>query len=252
MDFYLGTHVLSHMEKTDVPLFISFRQLRKRKKKPFKQLGKIAVDSGGFTELSMFGKWTIDEKEYVNELHRLMELGLEIEWCAPMDWMVEDFILEKTGLSLLEHQEKTVSNLIKLRSMTDKIHFIPVLQGQTLDDYFRHFEMYDLANIDLRNEKIVGVGSVCRRQKTDEIGNIMKSLSKKGINIHGFGVKSGGIEKYGEWIKSSDSLAWSYGARFSKKRCAKCDKMEKPTSKNCANCLEYALEWRQSILDKLL
>ena len=30
-EFKLGTHVLSHIEKTDVPLFISFRQLKKRK-----------------------------------------------------------------------------------------------------------------------------------------------------------------------------------------------------------------------------
>jgi hypothetical protein len=252
MEFYLGTHVLNHMEKTNVPLFISFRQLRKRKKKQFKQLGKIAVDSGGFTELSMFGKWTITEEEYIQELHRLIDLGLKIEWCSPMDWMVEDFMLEKTGLSVLEHQKKTVSNLIKLRSLTDKIHFIPVLQGQTIDDYFSHFEMYDLANIDLRKEKIVGVGSVCRRQNTNEIKSIMKALASKGINIHGFGVKSGGLEKYGNLIGSSDSLAWSYGARYSKKRCIKCRSMEKPTSKNCANCLEYALEWRQKLIDKLL
>ena len=78
-DFKLGTHVLPHIEKTDVPLFISFRQLRKRKKKKFHQKGSICVDSGGFSELSLFGKWTIQPKEYIDELKRLETLNLNFE-----------------------------------------------------------------------------------------------------------------------------------------------------------------------------
>jgi len=248
MKFYLGTHVLSHMEKTNVDLFISIRQLKKRKKKPFKQLGKICIDSGGFTELSMFGKWETTSDQYIAQLKKLIELGLQIEWASPQDWMVEDHILEKTKLTIKEHQKRTVENFIELRKKCDFVHIIPVLQGQTLQDYFDHFEMYEANNIELRKEKIVGVGSVCRRQKTDEIGKIIKGISSKGIKIHGFGIKSGGIKKYGQWLESSDSLAWSYGARYSKKRCKKCSLIDKPTSKNCANCLFYALEWREKII----
>lgn len=251
MKFYLGTHVINHMEKTSVPLFMSIRQLRKRKKKPFKQLGEIAIDSGGFTELKMFGGWKTTPMEYVEDLKRLQNLGLEISWASPQDWMVEEIMLKKTGLTVKEHQKRTVENLIKLRSLTKEIHFIPVLQGQTINDYFNHFELYEEANFNLRNEKIVGVGSVCRRQSSDEIGSIMKALSSKNLNLHGFGVKKGGISKYGDHLFSSDSLAWSFGARYSKKRCSKCQKMKKPTSKNCANCLEYALEWRESIITRI-
>ena len=247
--FWLGTHVLNHMEKTDVPLFISFRQLRKRKKKPFKQKGEIAIDSGGFSELNLFGEWKTTPEEYVSELKRLKDLGLNPSWVAPQDWMVEDFMLEKTGLSINEHQKRTVQNLIKLRSLTEEFHFIPVLQGQTIEDYFAHFEMYEAQNFDLRSEMVVGVGSVCRRQSTDEIGKIMKALSSKGLNLHGFGVKKGGIKKYGDHLVSSDSLAWSYNARYSKKRCSSCIDREKPP-KNCANCLDFALEWRERIISQ--
>lgn len=250
MKFWLGTHVLSHIEKTDVPLFISFRQLRKRKKKPFNQRGSIAIDSGGFTELNLHGEWRTTPQEYVDELKRLMGLGLTFEWVAPQDWMCEDEVIEKTGLTIEEHQRKTVDNVLELRSLTDEINFIPVLQGQTLDDYFRHFEMYEMANFDLRKEPIVGVGSVCRRQSTDEIGSIMKGLASKGLKLHGFGVKKGGIEKYGDFLKSSDSLAWSFNGRYSNKRCSKCQNAtDRP--KNCANCLEYALEWRESIISPI-
>lgn len=242
--FYLGSHMLSHIDKTDVPLFVSFRQLRKRKHKMFNQKGSLCVDSGGFSELSLHGAWTITPGEYVQDLERLKGLGLEITWAAQQDMMCEPIMLEKTGLTVLEHQRFTVKNLLELRSFNSSIHFIPVLQGQTLDDYFNHFEMFEVAGIDLRNEPIVGVGSVCRRQSSNEIGYIMKCLHAKGLKLHGFGVKINGLKKYGSYLESSDSLAWSYGARFE----PPCDSCSSRNVKNCANCLDYALEWRKKVI----
>lgn len=243
-EFYLGTHVLPHIDRTDVPLFVSYRQLRARKKKRFKQKGSVCVDSGGFSELSLYGEWTISPEEYVQGLERLQGLGLEITWAAQQDMMCEPIMLEKTGLTVREHQERTVENLQTLRSFDSSIHFIPVLQGQTLEDYFTHFEMFEIAGFDLRAEPIVGVGSVCRRQSSNEIGHIMKCLHAKGLKLHGFGVKTDGLKKYGEYLKSSDSLAWSYGARF-KPPCKSCASRN---VKNCANCLEYALNWREGLV----
>jgi hypothetical protein len=235
--------MLNHIEKTEVPLFISIRQLRKRKKKAFEQKGIISVDSGGFSELSMFGKWKTTPEEYIQELGRLQRIGLKINWASQQDWMVEPFMLDKTGLTIEQHQKLTVDNLIKLRSFNSKIHFIPVLQGQTLQDYFKHFEMFEEAGFQLRKEPLVGVGSVCRRQKTDEIGHIFRSLKAKGLSIHGFGVKKQGLEKYGNCLSSADSMAWSFNARYSQK-----SKNCKSKSKNCANCLHYALEWREKVI----
>lgn len=242
--FHLGSHVLSHIDKTDVPLFISFRQLRKRKKKPFNQKGSVCVDSGGFSELSLYGEWTISPEEYVQDLERLQGLGLEITWAAQQDMMCEPIMLEKTGLTVREHQRRTVENLQTLRSFDSSIHFIPVLQGQTLKDYFAHFEMFEVAGFDLRAEPIVGVGSVCRRQSSNEIAHIMKCLHAKGLKLHGFGVKIDGLKKYGSHLESSDSLAWSYGARFN----PPCELCASRNVKNCANCLDYALEWRKKVI----
>lgn len=39
-------------------------------------------------------------------------------------------------------------------------------------------------------ERLVGVGSICRRQATDEIADIVRSLSSLGLSLHGFGVKA--------------------------------------------------------------
>ena len=243
LTFYLGSHILNHIEKTEYPLFVSFRQLKKRKKKPFDQKAKVAVDSGGFSELSMFGDWKTTPKEYIQGLKRLQNLGLNIEWASQQDWMCEDFMLEKTGLNIEEHQRLTVDNLVELRSFNSGIHFIPVLQGQTIDQYLNHFDMFEAIGFDLRKEPLVGVGSVCRRQNTNEIGHLFKSLHAKGLKLHGFGVKKQGIDRYGEYLESCDSMAWSFGARYSPKgdNCTS-------SAKNCANCLHYALEWREKVI----
>lgn len=248
MKFYLGTHVLNHIEKSTVPLFISFRQLRKRKKKRFNSNLTVCVDSGGFTELNLNGKWTITPEEYNNELLRLKGLGLNIEWAAQQDYMCEPFVIKKTGLDIETHQKLTVENFLKLRSFNSEINYIPVLQGYELNDYFNHFEMFEAVGIDLRNEPIVGVGSVCRRQNTKEIEHLFKCLSAKGLRLHGFGVKSNGLKRYSQYLVSADSLAWSRNARYLKEKCDLCLNNK---TKNCANCFDYALAWRNKILNKV-
>jgi len=246
MQFYLGTHVANHIEKTDVPLFISYRQLRNRKK-PFEQLAPLAIDSGGFSELRLNGKWTISVEEYVQDLHRFQdELNLKIDWAAQQDWMVEPFMIKKTGLSIEEHQHKTVENYFRIIDNDPSVEIIPVLQGWDLDDYYKHFELFEQRGLELRKLNRVGVGSVCRRQGTNEINQIMQSLKNKDIKIHGFGVKTSGLSKYSNALESADSLAWSFGARYSQAHCS--IHKEKPTTKNCANCLNYALEWRKKVL----
>lgn len=61
--FYLGTHHPHWLGRVNVPLFISRRQLVKRKSLP-RASAPWALDSGGFTELKDFGCWTIDARTY--------------------------------------------------------------------------------------------------------------------------------------------------------------------------------------------
>ncbi|GAA1258657.1 hypothetical protein GCM10009677_06810 [Sphaerisporangium rubeum] len=57
-----------------------------------------------------------------------------LDFAAPQDWMCEPFMLERTGLSIAEHQERTVANYLHLRAITPELPFIPVLQGWHLAD----------------------------------------------------------------------------------------------------------------------
>jgi hypothetical protein len=56
------------------------------------------------------------------------DVGL-LAYVAPMDWMCEPLVLAKTGLSVAEHQRRTVRNYIVLRGLAPDLHFMPVLQG---------------------------------------------------------------------------------------------------------------------------
>lgn len=246
--FYLGTHRANWLWTThDVPLFVSHRILRQRRTHFPRATTPWALDSGGFTELNLYGEWRTTPAEYVAAVRRYdAELGC-MEWAAPQDWMCEPFVLAKTGLTVAEHQRLTIDNLLELRSIDDTLGFIPVLQGWTVGDYLRHADAYEAAGIDLQAEPVVGIGSVCRRQATGQIANIFDRLKGLGLSMHGFGVKAAGLSMYADTLVSADSLAWSFGARQAARfeAPAGCDK------RSCTNCKHAALEWRARVLTSL-
>jgi hypothetical protein len=242
--FYLGTHMPSWLAAFDVPLFVSARRLRGRVNLPY-AVGPWALDSGGFTELSMHGTWDNGPTpaEYAAEVRRYSRRIGRLDWAAPQDWMCEPVILAKTGLTIAEHQARTVDNYLQLRDLAPDLPWIPVVQGWRVDDYLRCVERYQRAGVDLAALPLVGVGSVCRRQATSEAAAIFGALHDAGVRgLHGFGVKTLGLARCGVLLASCDSLAWSLDAR------------RKPPldgcigHRNCANCPRYALQWRTRLL----
>jgi hypothetical protein len=265
MQFYLGTHKPAWLEDdrfANVPLFVSRRTLAARKVLP-RARGSWALDSGGFTELQMFGRWTLDAKTYAGEVRRFRDEIGNLAWAAPQDWMCEPIVLRGgraggvtfagTGLSVDEHQRRTVENFLDLRSIAPDLPFIPVLQGWAVADYWRCVELYDQAGVDLRKEKLVGVGTVCRRQGTSVATLIMRTLAAEGLRLHGFGFKTQGIQACQQDLASADSLAWSAHAR----RRAPLPGHDEPGPArpkghiNCANCPDYAIEWRSDLLESI-
>jgi hypothetical protein len=240
VDFWLGTHRPNWLGLLDVPLFVSHRTLAPRHTVP-RSITPWALDSGGFSELSMFGEWRTTLEEYVEAVDLYRVLIGRLQWAAPMDWMCEPFMVEKTGLSVREHQERTVQNYLDLK---DRGPFIPVLQGWTLDDYHACVGLYESAGVDLSAVPLVGVGSVCRRQSDAEIGWIMRSLADLGLKLHGFGVKQGGLERYADVLASADSMAWSYRARHE-------PPLPQCEHKSCANCPVYAERWYRRVRERL-
>lgn len=238
MKFYLGTHHPNWLWAAPpmaVSLFVSHRRLRRQNRyKP--ATVDWALDSGGFTELNLHGRWQITPTDYVAAVRRYVaEIG-RMQWAAPQDWMCEPVVRGRTGLDVAEHQRRTIVSVLELRAAAPELHWIPVLQGQDASDYLEHAAQYERAGVDLTAEPLVGLGSVCRRANDDRIVQLIRELASLGIRMHGFGVKRSGVARLSHVLESADSLAWSYHAR-----------REPPlpgcTHMNCANCPIFAAQW---------
>jgi len=64
-----------------------------------------------------------------------------------------------------------------------------VLQGWELRDYARCVAMYRGAGVGLRDYPVVGVGSVCRRQATEEIAELAAAPHVTPEVALGFGLR---------------------------------------------------------------
>ncbi|HEY3718420.1 MAG TPA: hypothetical protein VGL39_28180 [Jatrophihabitantaceae bacterium] len=245
--FLLGTHHPGWLATAGIPLFVSDRRLRGYRRLPRAAAG-WALDSGGFTELASHGSWehAPTPAQYVARVRRYAREVGRLAWAAPQDWMCEPFILAKTGRTVSEHQARTVANYQRLRALDPELPFVPVLQGWRVGDYLRCADRYAAAGIDLTREPLVALGSVCRRQATGEAEAIITALRSVGLTcLHGFGVKTLGLARYGHLLHSADSMAWSVAARRSQ-ALPGCTR-----HRTCSNCPRYALAWRQRLLTQL-
>jgi hypothetical protein len=79
---------------------------------------------------------------------------------------------------IIDDSKETYYEALGESTVAPELPYIPVLQGWTLQDYLRCIELYQAAGVNLTEAPIVGVGSVCRRQSTAEIGQIMLMLQQ--------------------------------------------------------------------------
>jgi hypothetical protein len=240
---YLTINTVSWLWRTDVgldgvPICISRNRLAGYlgTLKPARDVD-LLIDSGAFTELKNHGRQRLTAAQFVAEIRtHLAHIapGRRVK-VSQQDWMCERVVIyggkTKDGVFVgtrptidpdgvmsfdelvYEHQRRSVDNLIELRRLAPDLHIVPVLQGSTLMQYARHAGMLEQAGIRLADEEVVGLGSVCRRQGTRDIEQIVRYLARLGIALHGFGVGVEGLEMYGDRIASSDSNAFSFNGR---------------------------------------
>ncbi|MBT1185398.1 hypothetical protein HET69_15640 [Streptomyces sp. CJ_13] len=239
--FWLGVHRPHWLKESQVPMFVSNRQLARIKTLP-RAGSPWALDSGGFTEITSFGEWRTTPQQYVQQIRRYRdEVGL-LSWASQQDLMCEDDALRMTGLSIDQHQDLTVANFLTLRELAPELPIIPVVQGWLRPHYERCVEKFAAAGVDLTKEPLVGVGSICRRPSTFTASWILEDLHAMGLKLHAFGYKKSGLDISWRHVVSADSMAWSKGGRF-ERTCG--------THKSEANCLPYALRWREDLLGHL-
>ena len=172
------------------------------------------MDSGAFSEVSKFGKFRHSVQEYADLINRYKDCG-NLECAVTQDMMCEPWILEKTGLTVRQHQVKTVERYDYLVALCPDVYIMPVLQGYKVEEYISHIQMYGAR---LMFGMRVGVGSVCKRNtKTAQVENILREIKgyRPSLKLHGFGLKVTALQNdvIQSLLYSADSMAWSYGAR---------------------------------------
>lgn len=210
--FYIGLHQPSdarHFGRS----FISINRLRSRKK-PVPSSEWI-MDSGAFTEIATHGRYRHGVEEYAAEINRWAYPGSGLVAAVAQDWMCEPWIVEKTGLSVAEHQRLTIERYDALLPLVHGVYVMPVLQGYTIPEYLDHIDQYDYR---LPHGAYVGVGSVCKRNvDVRQVEAILSAIKRKrpDLRLHGFGLKitalASGVVR--DCLYSADSMAWSWSAR---------------------------------------
>jgi len=195
------------------PAFISVNRIRNRKS-PF-LVGDWIMDSGAFTEISTHGEYRTSVSSYANQIARWKDNG-NLLAAVSQDYMCEQFILDKTGLTVADHQRLTIERYDELLRCDTGVYIMPVLQGYEPKDYVVHLRSYGSR---LESGAWVGVGSVCKRNgDIRAIEDVLLAIhhARPDLKLHGFGLKttalSGDLVDHLLW--TADSMAWSYHERI--------------------------------------
>lgn len=181
-------------------------------------MGEWIMDSGAFTAIMKDGGYKHAPAVYAAEIKRWAFNGTLLAAVA-QDYMCEPHMLERTGLTIADHQRLTIERYDELvKADTGGVYVMPVLQGYAPSDYVAHIRQYGGR---LRPKQWVGVGSVCKRNgNAASIENVLMAIKNErpDLRLHGFGLKitalkSGLVRKL---LATADSMAWSFAARRQK------------------------------------
>jgi hypothetical protein len=211
--FYTGLHQPSDARHFD-HAFISINRIRNRKSKFV--VGDWIMDSGAFTEISTYGHYRHEVAAYAAQIKRWKDCGNLIAAVA-QDYMCEPFILEKTGMTVDQHQRLTIERYDALIAADTGVYIMPVLQGFSPSSYVDHIRLYGNR---LTFGAYVGVGSVCKRNADPSaILAVLDAIKgeRPDLRLHGFGLKATALacSPIIKLLESADSMAWSFAARKS-------------------------------------
>jgi hypothetical protein len=191
---------------------VSVNRLRTRKRDL--PINHWIMDSGAFTELATYGAYREEPGAYAEQVNRWQRCG-DLRAAVSQDYMCEPFMLERTGMSVEEHQQLTIDRYRQIKALCPASYIMPVLQGYRPQQYVDHLLQYGKL---LRHGAWVGVGSVCKRNRfAGSVEDVLLAIQsvRPDLRLHGFGVKLTALQSpyIRKALHSADSMAWSYSAR---------------------------------------
>jgi hypothetical protein len=198
MLFYVGVHQPS-MSAHVTRAFISINRVRTRRA-PVPSADWI-LDSGAFREIEHFGRYRDEPAAYARDIERIAAANPGLRAAVAQDFMCENFILARTGLSIAEHQRLTIDRYVALVQLVHAVPVMPVLQGYAPADYVQHLRQYG-----------------DRLAAGAHVGVVLRSIKqvRPDLRLHGFGLKTTALGSaiVRDSLHSADSMAWSFAARY--------------------------------------
>lgn len=219
IEFYVGLHQASDARHFD-RCCIHVGRLEFRRK----PLGcrELLLDSQAFMKLRLYGGYPEPPEAYAAKVEHIARLVPRLT-AVTEDYMCEPFMLQKTGLTLFDHQWLTIERYEAIRAvLRSDIYLMPVLQGYRPREYVWHIDMW---GDHLPYGAWVGVGSICKRN-TDPaaIRAVLLAIKtqRPDLRLHGFGVKITALASptVRQLLHSADSMAWSSAGRWEDGRSA--------------------------------
>ena len=210
--FLLGMHDPHNAHRVPAAFVSAHRLRRRRSGFPVR---RWVMDSGAFRTIEMHGGYPHPVDEYAALIRRYAGNG-QLLAAVSQDYMCEAFMLEKTGLTVRQHQHLTIERYDALLACNlAGVRLMPVLQGYAPAEYAQHVRDYGDR---LAPRAWVGVGSICRRNSDPRaILSVLLAIRRErpDLRLHGFGIKSTSLalQLIRDMLFSADSLAWSYSAR---------------------------------------
>lgn len=186
-------------------VMISYNAVR-RLRTPWELTAPVMMDSGAFTVISRHGRYPWEPADYAAAADAW---GAGVRWT--MDFPCEPSVRAAGRYTPHEAQVLTDDNSRRLFDLG--AHPSSVVQGWEISDY--------LSNLDiLKDDGLLtgrlGIGSICRRGRTDEIVRIIRAIKANvpgWVKLHGFGVKTAVLGTEARFLLHSvDSSSWRFPA----------------------------------------
>jgi hypothetical protein len=212
MIFFTGIHQPSDADQVRAA-FISVLRLNRKSGFPVR---RWVMDSGAFSTIKLYGGYPEPVANYAAKIRQFSRNG-KLMAAVSQDYMCEPVMLEKTGLTIADHQRLTIERYDALRSCdTGGVYIMPVLQGYAPRDYVDHIRQYGTR---LAWRAWVGVGSVCKRNSNPaSVLAVLLAIAaeRPDLRLHAFGVKitALALQLIRDLLFSADSMAWSFAARY--------------------------------------
>jgi len=174
------------------------------------EVKEIFLDSGGFSFFTKWAKYPFTTDQYLEMVRAFCEEHPRTRYVSVMDYPCEPLINRSDLRTNYQRIDETLKNTEALyHREIPSADWVSVIQGHNMEEYSYCSEEFRKRGL---WTPLTAVGSICTRNETFAIKQILFMLSRKhrDVKLHAFGLDYRVLKDREIWnlIYSSDSGAW--------------------------------------------